>query len=214
MAQYPNALNTTDLTAPGSGRTGSGAPDEIRIKGISQTDIRSLLELLEILGDSDTGNLTDLLASINQRLDNVEDGTGIDNESIQPRHLGTGFDYSTTEQDTGKKWFDGRIIYRRTIGTPISIGTVSASSALLVDLRTPLSIPTMDSIIDHMLYISATAVSDYNMLGGPGTATNTISNPPQAFSNIVYPRSILFKNNVSSSGTVNIRGWIDYVKTT
>jgi len=65
------------------------------------------------------------------------DGTGIADDSILARHMG--INYSTTEQDTGKKWIDGKTIYSRVVtGVTMTIGaTVNNAHGISID--TPIS---------------------------------------------------------------------------
>ena len=54
-------------------------------------------------------------------------------------------DYSTTEQDTGRKWIDGKPIYQKTFSLDITYGSSDVEKTISVPNT---SIPNIDRIID------------------------------------------------------------------
>ena len=89
----------------------------------------------------------------------------MNHHSVLPLKI-AGFDYSTAEQDTGKKWIDGKTIYKKTINVaPLPSSTVK---------NTPHNISGLNLVI----FIEAfrqNPVTNYtsNM---PATSANVVTN--------------------------------------
>lgn len=52
----------------------------------------------------------------------VGDNLTIDENGVLSASCGAGLDYSTTEQNTGKKWIDGKPVYQKTVAFDTSTG--------------------------------------------------------------------------------------------
>lgn len=90
----------------------------------------------------------------NQLVENIEslaDGTGIGDGAVTAQKLDYATlafgNYSTTEQDTGFKWIDGKAIYKRTFTGKITAG---ASAYINTTLLAP---GTIDNLIDASGYL-------------------------------------------------------------
>ncbi len=64
-----------------------------------------------------------------------------------PTELGRGgVDYLTTEQDTGRKWHDGRTVYQKTISGTMSATSPTTVAHGIVDLNLPVG---MNGILER-----------------------------------------------------------------
>ena len=115
VAGTPSAMPTDPTTATIQSKIGAGNPYII----LARVTIPQMASSLT------KSNITDLRSRVL-----IGDGSQVGNDIVLPRSLAPDFrDYSTDEKNTGKKWIDGRPIFRKTVrGTVNMTGGYNTSS--------------------------------------------------------------------------------------
>ena len=89
-----------------------------------------------------------------------------DGEIIYPQTI-SDMDYSTTEQDTGCKWIDGKKIYKKTIST----GSLPENGATAT---TDISSLSVDTIVDYRGMAWASSSNNFRALPFVGESMNNM----------------------------------------
>ena len=89
-----------------------------------------------------------------------------DGEIIYPQTI-SDMDYSTSEQDTGCKWIDGKKIYRKTIST----GALPQGGAITT---TDISSLSVDTIVDYRGIAWASSLRNFRALPFVGESMNSM----------------------------------------
>ena len=107
-------------------------------------------------------------------IDNATNGTG----KVKATLFSGGINYSTTEQDTGLKWIDGKPIYQKTIVyTNTSVSLVDLNIDEIVDIK------GVSYLTDGTVFLLNTYAGDqYNMNLDITNDTLTITTSGWAFS--------------------------------
>lgn len=89
-----------------------------------------------------------------------------DGEVIYPQTI-SDMDYSTSEQDTGCKWIDGKKIYKKTIST----GSLPQGGAITT---TDISLLSVDTIVDYRGVAWASSLRNFRALPFVGESMNNM----------------------------------------
>lgn len=87
-------------------------------------------------------------------------------EIIYPQTI-SDMDYSTSEQDTGCKWIDGKKIYKKTIST----GSLPQGGAITT---TDISLLSVDTIVDYRGVAWASSLRNFRALPFVGESMNNM----------------------------------------